>query len=179
MVKTTSRRVELLTDHAAWAALAAAETGRFAQALGPNLICVHHIGSTAVPGLAAKPIVDLMPVVRDIAAVADARPALEALGYEWLGEHGQPGRRYCRLSDPRTGERQVHAHVFQQGSAEIDRHLAFRDYLRARPDEAQAYAAEKRRVQALHPEDSAAYSQGKGDWVVACEARALAWRDRA
>jgi len=82
---------------------------------------------------------------------------LESLGYGWWGEYGLPGRRYCTLDDPQTGRRRVQLHGYLNGSAEITRHLAFRDYLRARPDVAQAYDAEKERCRKLHPFDSHAY----------------------
>jgi len=81
------------------------------------------------------------------------------------------------LSDSTTGQRLVHLHIFEHGSAEIDRLLAFRDYLRAHPNEASAYEAEKRRAAGLHPDDSLAYNDAKSDWIKACELRALAWRN--
>lgn len=142
--------------------------------LGPAVAVVHHIGSTAVPGLAAKPIIDLMPLVTDLAALDRYRADVEALGYDWHGEFGLPGRRYCTLTDA-TGTRVAQFHFFELGSAEAERHLAFRDYLRAHPDEARAYAAEKRRARDLHPADSHAYTDEKGAWIRDREAKALAW----
>src|SRR5882724_2793591 len=81
------------------------------RVLGPVLMTVHHIGSTAVPGLAAKPIIDLMPLVTDLADLDRERGRIEALGYDWLGELGIPGRRYCTLSDA-AGIRIVQLHFF-------------------------------------------------------------------
>lgn len=169
-------RVELVPHDPAWASAAAAEGERLASALGPVLVAVHHVGSTAVPGIAAKPVIDLMPVVADLGALDERRPHVEALGYQWWGELGLPGRRYCTLSDPATGRRLVQIHCYALGSPEVDRHLAFRDYLRHRPDVAGAYEREKERCRALHPEDSHAYSDCKGPWIAAVESEALLWR---
>lgn len=144
------------------------------QVLGPCLATVHHIGSTSVPGLVAKPIIDLMPLVTSLAALDRERPRVEALGYEWRGEFGISGRRYCTLTDA-SGTRIVQLHFFQAESPEAERHIAFRDYLRAHPDVARAYEQEKRRARDLHPGDAQAYSGEKDAWIRATEAKALAW----
>ncbi len=165
--------VELSPHDPAWieaARLAAAQL----QAAVPAIIAVHHIGSTAIPGIRAKPILDLMPVVRRLADLDPARAAIEGLGYAWWGEYGIPGRRYCTKSDPATGRRMIHLHGFEDGSRQAMRHLAFRDYLRAHPDLARAYEAEKMRCRGLHPRDSHAYTDCKAVWIRAVEADALA-----
>lgn len=168
-------KVELQPHDPAWAQDAAREGAALTEALGPVLIGVHHIGSTSIPGIHAKPIIDLIPVATDLAALDACRETVEALGYEWWGEYGLPGRRYCRKSDPVTGRRLVHLHGYAQGSPEITRHLAFRDYLTARPALAQAYDEEKARCRDLHPDDMNAYSDCKDAWIKRVEAQALAW----
>jgi len=144
------------------------------QLLGSTLVTVHHIGSTSVPGLAAKPIIDLMPIVTDLSELDRQRGSIEALGYKWYGELGIPGRRYCNLSDD-AGTRIVQLHFFQAGSPHAERHIAFRDYLRAHPEAASAYEMEKRRAQQLHPGDSYAYGDEKAAWIKKTEAMALIW----
>jgi GrpB-like predicted nucleotidyltransferase (UPF0157 family) len=170
-----SARFPALTPHdPAWALLAKSESSRLRAALGRALVTVHHVGSTAVPALRAKPIVDLIAVVRNLKALDAVRVPLEALGYVWLGEHGVPGRRYCVYDDPVSGQRQVQAQFLPLGSPAIDRLLVFRDALRARRDLARSYEAEKGRCQALHLEDAEAYAACKRPWMDAAEAEALA-----
>lgn len=173
MRKPVPHHVEIVPYDPAWPAIAELEAIRLAGALGTNLLRTEHIGSTSVPGLAAKPIVDMIPVVVSLEDLDWQRPKIEALGYEWFGEYGIEGRRFCILS--RDGKRVAHLHFFQQGSPQISRHVAFRDYLRANPGAASAYEAEKRRAAALHPLDSSAYNLEKWDWVVREEAKALEW----
>jgi GrpB-like predicted nucleotidyltransferase (UPF0157 family) len=144
------------------------------RVLGQVLVTVHHIGSTSVPGLAAKPIIDLMPLVRNLASLDRMRTQVEALGYDWHGAYSITGRRYCTLSDE-TGFRAVQLHFFRVDSPHAVRHIAFRDYLRAHPDVTCAYEVEKRRARELHPGDSHAYGDEKSAWIKHIEAAALAW----
>jgi GrpB-like predicted nucleotidyltransferase (UPF0157 family) len=164
----------VLAPHSAdWAPSALREAARLATALENNLVEVHHIGSTSIPGIRAKPILDLMPVVHRLAELDAAEARLAALGYQWWGEYGIAGRRYCTLSDPATGERSVQLHCYQSENPEIEKHLAFRDYLRAHPEIARAYEAEKLRCQALHPNNTHTYSDAKSPWIRAQLAAAL------
>ena len=166
--------VELVPPDPEWAGRAETQTTRLKGALGGVLVTVHHIGSTAIPGIAAKPIIDLIPEVTDLRGLDARRPAVEALGYRWWGEYGIAGRRYCVLNDPETGGRLVQLHCFASGSPDIARHLAFRDHLRRHPQIARAYEAEKRRARDLHPNNSHAYTEEKAAWIRAMEAEALA-----
>jgi GrpB-like predicted nucleotidyltransferase (UPF0157 family) len=154
--------------------MATEEIARISSAFGANLIAIHHVGSTAIPGICAKPILDLMPEVALLGELDASRGALESLGYEWWGEYGIQGRKYCTLNEPVTGRRLVQLHCFETGSPEIERRLAFRDYLRANPDQALAYDREKRRCRDLHPDDSHAYTDAKSAWIESVMLRALA-----
>ena len=166
-------RVVLAPYDPEWPRMAARHAERL-RVLGSTLVAVHHIGSTSVPGLAAKPIIDLMPLVTDLADLDRERRRVEALGYEWHGELGISGRRYCTLSDA-AGIRIAQLHFFAADSPQVERHIAFRDYLRAHPDAASAYEKEKRRARDLHPDDSHAYTDEKDAWIRDTEAKALLW----
>jgi GrpB-like predicted nucleotidyltransferase (UPF0157 family) len=167
--------VELVPHAPLWAEMATAETARLQAALGDVLVAVHHIGSSSIPAIMAKPIIDLIPVARDLESLDASQASLAALGYDYLGEFGLPGRRYCRRKDPATGKRAVQLHCYAQGFSEIDRHLAFRDYLRAHADIARAYEAEKLRAAALHPDNTLDYNAAKNDWIKKTERDALVW----
>ena len=165
--------VELLPHDPAWALAAEVEGRVLRSAIGPGLLAVHHIGSTSIPAIAAKPILDLLGLARSFAELDECRPRFEALGYEWMGEFSLPGRRYCRKDDPETGLRLVQLQCYEAGSAGIDRLLAFRDHLRRNRVIAEAYLLVKMRCRDLHPEDVHAYSSCKSDWIKAMEIEAL------
>lgn len=167
-------RVEMAPHDPTWLHRAEAEAARLMQA-APSLVAVHHIGSTAIPGIHAKPIFDLMPVVQSLDALDGDRAAIEALGYEWHGEYGLPGRRYCIKNDPAEGRRLVQLHCYLDGSAEAVRHLTFRDYLRAHPEVAADYDRAKLDCAGRFPDNSHDYGDCKGDWVATTEQAALAW----
>jgi GrpB-like predicted nucleotidyltransferase (UPF0157 family) len=157
-----------------WPELAARYTEGL-RTLGPVLLTVHHIGSTSVPGLAAKPVIDLMPLVTSLTGLDRMQNLVEALGYVWHGEHGISGRRYCTLSGV-AGKRLAHLHFFEPASPHTERHLAFRDYLRAHAGAAKAYENEKRRAREMHPYNSHAYCDEKGQWIRDMEVKSLLWK---
>ncbi len=157
--------VDLVPHSPDWAAAAELEMQRIAVALPGIVLKTHHIGSTSIPGICAKPILDLMPVVRSLSSLDAAQVRITALGYCWWGEYGISGRRYCNFDDPTTGQRFVQLHCFQFDNPEIIKHLAFRNYLRAHPNIVREYELEKLRCRALHPNNSHAYSDAKGPWI--------------
>lgn len=143
---------------------------------GNELVAIHHVGSTAVPGIQAKPIIDMMPIVKDVEKVDLFNDQMVALGYESLGEYGIQGRRYFRKGrDNRTHQ----IHIFQFDNAqEIDRHLAVRDYLRTHSETAQQYGDLKAKLAHQHPEDIEAYIIGKDAFVKRLENKALGWYNK-
>lgn len=175
-----STKVELFDHDPGWAELARREGQRFAAALGvdPRLVTIHHIGSTSIPGIQAKPIVDLLPEVTSLEWLDERRPQIEAAGYEYWGEYGIPGRRFCPRKSA-DGTRQANVHCFLSGEEHLIRHLAFRDYLKAHPALAREYEQVKQECALRHPDDVQAYSDGKSDWIRATQQAALQWwKDR-
>lgn len=123
---------------------------------------VDHVGSTSVPGLAAKPIIDIDVAVHAASDVPGAIERLRALGYVYQGDKGIRGR-HAFLWPPRAVRH--HVYVVVRGSPPHTDHLAFRDYLRAHPEVGTEYAELKRRVARRHPEDQLAYTEAKDDFV--------------
>jgi GrpB-like predicted nucleotidyltransferase (UPF0157 family) len=158
----------------AWATMAAAEIGRIEAAVGEATVRADHIGSTAVPGLAAKPIVDLQLAVDALEPRARYVEPLHGLGYLFAPDPESPDFHFFGL--PAERPRTHHLHVCAAGSGHELRHLALRDYLRTHPDEVAEYAARKRDLVARNAGDRLAYIAGKDRYVAALERRALAWR---
>ena len=125
-------RVQVVAHDPAWRGEFDAEAKRIARALGDIVVRMHHIGSTAIPGIFAKPIIDFLLEVQDIVELDDRSSAMEALGYEAMGEFGIPGRRYfCKNNTAGVRTHQVHA--FEADGTEVEPHLAFRDYMDCTP----------------------------------------------
>ncbi|MBU5440375.1 GrpB family protein [Tissierella sp. MSJ-40] len=141
--------------------------------LQDELINSFHIGSTSVPGLKAKPIIDIMLVVHDINKLDLFSKQFEELEYEVMGEFGIIGRRYFRKGgDNRT--HQIHAFQFDN-IAEIERHLLFRDYLRKHPEVCKQYGELKSKLAEQYPNDIEGYGDGKDSFVKNVEKEAIKW----
>ena len=168
-------QIQVVAYDPAWRRRFGAEAKHIGRALGEIVIHLHHIGSTAIPGILAKPIIDFLLEVDDIVRLDHRRSAMEELGYEAMGEFGIPGRRYFRKENT-SGIWTHQVHAFEAESPEIERHLAFRDYMIAHPAEAQIYGQLKRRLAREHPNDIEAYMDGKDPYIKEHEARAIAWR---
>ncbi len=166
--------VEIVEHAPGWAGIAARLLSAIQSACAGVLLRVEHIGSTSVSGLAAKPVIDLMPVLAAFEDGARCVGPMEALGYDYRGEYGIPGRHYFSGWDAETGLR-VHVHMLVEGSEPWRNHLLFRDFLRAHPSEAAAYAQVKRATAERHRNDREAYTDGKAWWVEGALERARAW----
>ena len=117
--------IEVVPYDPSWPKLFEAEADKISQALGKNCVVIYHVGSTAVPGLMAKPFIDIITVVKDLEYVI--KP-IENLGYQYKGEINIPFRKYFSKKDE-VGR--VHLHVYEEGNPEIELNLRFRDYLRS------------------------------------------------
>jgi GrpB-like predicted nucleotidyltransferase (UPF0157 family) len=151
------------------------ESKSVADALGGNVVAVHHIGSTAIPSIYAKPIIDLLIEVKDIIEVDRQNLAMESLGYEVMGELGIPSRRFFR-KDNQESVRTHHIHTFEIASAQVERHLAFRDYMLAHPEDAQKYSELKRELARKYPQNIDRYMDGKDVFIKEMDNKAAQWR---
>lgn len=157
-----------------WSHKFESEAALLRETLGSAAVAIHHIGSTAVPSIFAKPVIDILVEVASLVVVDERAASLEALGYEAKGEFGIPGRRYFR-KDNAAGIREHQIHAFVADSGEVHRHLAFRDYLRSHPAVAEKYSQLKRDLAMRHPYDSEAYMTGKDPFIKATQQVALDW----
>ena len=156
-----------------WPEMFEAEAALVREIIGDNLITIFHIGSTAVPGLKAKPVIDMLPVVRDVAALDGFTREFAAAGYEAMGEFGLAGRRYFRKGGANRTH-QLHAYQYDAVHA-ITRHVAYRDYMRAHAEARAAYGELKASLASRFPDDIGAYCDGKDEFVKEYERRALIW----
>lgn len=155
-----------------WPALFATLRAPVAAALGDLAVAVEHVGSTAVPGLTAKPIIDLDVAIPSADSLQAAINRLAPLGYIHQGDLGIPGR--AAFDWPRHLP-QHHLYVCALDNAEYRRHLLLRDYLRTHADAAAAYAALKRQPAARYRTQREAYAEAKGPFVAAVLAQAEGW----
>lgn len=169
-----SQHIIVTEYNPAWPQMFEQEVAAIQKILGENCIAIHHIGSTAVPGLAAKPIIDIMPVVKSLTDVDEVSKELEKIGYEYMGEFGITGRRYLR----KGGDERTHQiHVFKESNTQdIQRHLAVRDYLRCHPEAAYEYGELKLKLAREFPYDIDGYCDGKEEFVKELELQALEWK---
>lgn len=154
------RRIVIVDYDPAWPARFALERDRVRDALGATARRVEHIGSTAVPGLAAKPIVDVLVMVDDPDDETPTVPAMEAAGYELRVR--EPGHRMFR-----TPERDVHVHVWGADDPEVERYLRFRDRLRGSVEDRRAYERLKRALAEREWGDMNDYADAKGELIEA------------
>ncbi|SDH00372.1 GrpB domain, predicted nucleotidyltransferase, UPF0157 family [Planococcus glaciei] len=164
------RKVVVTEYNPEWPRLFEEAATELKKVFGEECLAIHHFGSTSVEGMAAKPIIDLLPVVRKIETVDRFNGEMLALGYEPKGENGLPGRRYFQKGGD---ERSHHVHIYGSGNPEIKRHLAFRDYLKKHPKEAERYGTLKKKLAEAHPWDIEKYIQGKEQMAANIEKQAM------
>jgi GrpB-like predicted nucleotidyltransferase (UPF0157 family) len=158
-----------------WKSMFEEEARKIKTIFGDEILEIHHIGSTSIEGLNAKPIIDILPVVNDIKKVNQFDNEMVKLGYEPKGENGIPTRRYFQKGgDNRTH----HVHMYEVNNPEIKRHLAFRDYLKAHPEEVRRYGKLKIDLSQRFPYDIESYIKGKEPLVREIEQKALLWYER-
>jgi GrpB-like predicted nucleotidyltransferase (UPF0157 family) len=170
-----SRIIEVKPYNPAWPKSYRHEARQIVSVLAGEIMLIHHIGSTAIPGIKAKPVIDCLSEVHGIDKIDAFNSVMMTLGYDPRGESGIPGRRYFVKRIHET--HMYHLHVFQVGHPEIDRHLDFRDYLRAHPSEALSYSQLKADLAEKYRYDSVAYTEGKSAFIREIDRKATVWRE--
>lgn len=145
-----------------WPRLFKSERSLLQITLGKVIYQIHHIGSTSVPGLSAKPVIDILIEVTNLAELDSMNQAMERAGYTVRGENGISNRRYFTKGG---NQRSHHIHAFTTGDAQIIKHLAFRDYLIKNNDVAAQYALMKKNAMLLCENNSHQYSIYKADFI--------------
>jgi GrpB-like predicted nucleotidyltransferase (UPF0157 family) len=160
-MKESDRHVDIREYDPAWPSRFEEERAGLLRLFKGTIAGVEHIGSTAIPGLAAKPIIDVMVGVQELLADERLLSDLRGFGYEYFGEYGIPGRHFFRKGDPRTH----HLHWVRFGGEFWEEHLLFRDYLRAHPEEARRYEELKRGLALRYVEDRRSYTASKTGFI--------------
>ena len=153
--------IRLVSWTPAWAERFRAERAELERAVGDRVLAIEHIGSTSIPGIRAKPVVDICVAVESFEAARATLQPIEALAYVYRGEHGIAGRHFFQKGDPR----EVNLHMVEITSEEWQRHIVFRDYLRGHRDAALEYEALKQELAELHASDIEAYAAAKTPFV--------------
>jgi GrpB-like predicted nucleotidyltransferase (UPF0157 family) len=166
------RKVEVISYQETWELLFQNEKTLIRLILQDEIIKIHHIGSTSVVGMSAKPVIDILVTVKNIEQIDRYNSTMEGIGYEAKGENGLTGRRFFIKGG---NERSHHLHIYQKSNPEIKRHIAFRDYMRAFPEERQIYSRLKHKLAAAFPASIEKYIEGKHNYIQAIEKEALKW----
>lgn len=161
-----TQHIKVVAYNNEWPGMFEAEAKLIKQVFGDNCLAIHHIGSTAIPGLAAKPIIDILPVVKNILEVDTVNTGMEKLGYEAKGEYGMLFRRYFQ----KGGDHRTHqVHVYENGNPEIERYLKFRDWMRAHAADRETYGKLKQELAEKYPNDILSYCMGKDVFVASID----------
>jgi GrpB-like predicted nucleotidyltransferase (UPF0157 family) len=176
-VDSSPRVVEIVPYDPTWPELFDAERGRLAEVL-PTASSIEHIGSTSVPGLAAKPIIDVLVVVPEVAKIASDVEALARIGYVFRPSAFAEDPQHLFFVKNTDGRRTHHLHVFGASAPHPHDNRTFRDYLRAHPDVARRYEEAKRRAADAHPDSRARYGEAKEGVMVELLTEARKWAGR-
>jgi GrpB-like predicted nucleotidyltransferase (UPF0157 family) len=164
-------QIEIMEHEPGWASTFVTWRDRLAESLGPTALRIDHIGSTSVPGLAAKPIIDIQLSVARLDEESDYVPGCVGAGFELYSR--DEVHRFFHVPPP--SPRVAQLHLCQSGGEFEYDHLLFRDYLRANPDERDAYAAMKREAAKKWKDDRLGYTYAKGGFILERQERANVW----
>jgi GrpB-like predicted nucleotidyltransferase (UPF0157 family) len=164
------RIVEVLSYDSTWKQKYEVEAKKIKKIFKEIFENIHHIGSTAIPPIKAKPMIDILVEVKDINKVDNYNKSMGKLGYEALGEYGIPGRRFFQKGGI---FRTHHVHIFQVRNKEIKRHIDFRDYLISYPSDAKKYSLLKEKLAKKYHYDIDKYQEGKSNFIKKIEKKLI------
>lgn len=168
----SSRIIEVVEYNPKWNVAFETEKLLLSKAIGSNAVKIDHIGSTSVPGLAAKSVIDILVEVRSLQKLDETNKGIEALGYLIKGENGISGRRYFQKG---ACQRSHHIHAFQTNDLHLRRHIAFKEYLIAHPNVASQYGTIKKIAASKSDNDVNVYMGLKNDFIQKHEQLAIKW----
>lgn len=169
------RVIEVVPYRTDWKDCYLAEAESIRSVFKDEIVSIHHIGSTSIPGIYAKPIIDILVEVKDINTVDQYNGRMQELGYIAKGEGGICGRRFFLKG---LYKRTHHVHMFQSGNLELERHLRFRDYMIAHPEDAKKYEELKKKLADQYRYDPVGYTDGKDAFIKEIDKKAEAWARR-
>jgi len=164
------RTMDVVPYDANWVSIYENEKVILENILGEHIVRVEHIGSTSIPGIYAKPIIDILVLVKRISDIDGFSHEMIAAGYDVRGEKGMPGRRYfVRFTDDDSGNHTHHIHIFQAENnpshQDVENNLIFRDYLRINEEARNDYSSLKINLSKLHYTEPLSYHEGKTECV--------------
>lgn len=166
------RIIEVVEYNSSWKEEFIKESKLIYDVMGNEILKIHHIGSTSIHGIFAKPIIDILIEVKDITNIDMYNNDLNKLGYIAKGEYGIEGRRFFLKG---LYNRTHHVHIFETGNSEIERHLNFRDYMIEHPEDANHYGKLKRDLSIKFRYDIEGYCDGKDAFIKAIDKKAYEW----
>jgi GrpB-like predicted nucleotidyltransferase (UPF0157 family)/predicted acetyltransferase len=167
------RKITVIPYKRYWARLFKKEAKCLSHILQDELLLIAHIGSTSIPGLAAKPTIDILIGVKNIYKIDNHNQAMQKLGYIPKGEFGILNRRFFIKSSEQ--QRDFHVHIFETDDLELWRHINFKRYMIAHPEEIKKYAELKRKLAKQFPYDIEKYINGKKDYIAETDKKAHHW----
>ena len=172
--KVAKRKVVIVYYDPQWPRLYEKERALIQKVIGHIIVVIEHIGSTAAPGLGAKPIIDIMVAVNHLKDAEKCIKPLESIGYEYVPEYEEsiPERRYFHKGHP-PKEQHYHLHMVELTSDFWKKHSLFRDYLRTHPKVAQEYYELKKRLAVKYGSDSEGYTEAKTSFIESIVAKAM------
>lgn len=166
-----SRKTYIVDYSPQWASDFESEAVHLKEIFKDAIFSIHHIGSTSIPGMKAKPIIDILITTTHLEKIDDFDAQMEHQGYVVGGEFGLPGRRFfCKGNQDHC---QIHIHVYEHSNPVVEKYILFRDYLTAHPNQVKAYEALKLELAEKYPHNRTLYTQSKSSFIEKILTKAL------